>query len=183
MHVPQLADGVEGDDVVLRLDATSPAAAAARRAEARAAALNADVREAIAAADSWQQLVEILQQHGDDLNYLNIVALAARAGELCPGAQPPPRPHQTGVHDSLAREAAAAAAPPPPELERVGALVLERASWFQGAHFAAAAWGLAAAGLSGRGFWRAFCAAADRKVPSLSFVQLSALLCAVASSE
>jgi hypothetical protein len=181
---PQVADGVEGDNIVLRLDAATPAAAAERREEARAAARNAAARGALAAAGSWEELTAVLAEHGDDLNYLNVVALAARAGELCPGAAPPPRPGATGVAPSAAAAAGAAAPrPPPPEVDRIAGLVLERASWFQGAHFAAAAWGLASAGLTARGFWRAFCAAAERKVPSLNFPQLAAVLCAVASSE
>jgi len=192
----QAAERVEGEEVVLRLDAPSPQAAAAARDEARAAALNRQLGDRIRAAAAWSDLCAVLWRHGDDLNYVNVALIAARAGELCPGAAEPPRPGQTGIQDptstpaasssSSSSSAAAAASgrpPPPPELERIGALALERASWFQGAHFAATAWGLARAGLTARGFWRGFAGACERKVPSLSFAQLGMVLCAVASSE
>lgn len=171
--------------MLVRLDGAEAAAAARARAERRAAELNKRLAARIRAAESWDDLVQILQQHAGDLNYLNVSLLAARAGGLAPGAAAPPADAARLAH-WLPPAAAASAAPPsstPPELDAIGALVLERAPSFHAAHFAAAAWGLASAGLRSRGFWRGFCAAAARKVPALSFAQLGAVLCAVASSE
>ena len=183
---PKAADGVDGDALVVRLDAATPQAAAEARAEARAAALNAELGGRLRAASSWQELVDVLDAHGADLNYINVALLASRAGALAPGASPSslPRPKPGRVASGAAASAAAALPPPPlADLERVGALVLERAAAFQSEHFAAAAAGLAAAGLEARAFWRAFCGAAERKVPAMRFDELAVLLVAVASSE
>lgn len=160
------------------------------------AELNKQLGSRIRSASTWDDLQSVLHEHGDDLNYINVALLAARAGELCPTAAPLPRlqpsldaisshPQQQRLnsqqqqrqqqHSNLQQV--------PPEIDRIGALALERASWFQAVHFADTARGLATAGLVSRGFWRGFCVACDRKLPSLSFTQLGAVLCAVASSE
>ncbi|GBF89481.1 hypothetical protein Rsub_02053 [Raphidocelis subcapitata] len=178
------ADRVTDEEVLLRLDEATPAAAADARAEAAAADLNRELSARLRAASSWGDLTRILSDHGDDLNYLNAALLAVRAGELAPGAAPPPRPGRPAGGAAQAHGAAVQQQQQPrPELDAIGALVLERASWFQAAHFAAAAWGLASAGLVARGFWRGFAGAAERKLPSMGFAQLAAVLCAVASSD
>jgi hypothetical protein len=177
---------------VVQLDSASPRAAAAARDEARAAELNRRLGERIRAATSWDELVSVLHEHGDDLNYINVALLAARAGELFPGASEPPPSAASQQHDQQhnqqQQEQQQQKQQPPQQqqqadLDRIAALVLERASWFQASHFAASAWGLSSAGLKARGFWRGFCGACERKLPALTFAQLGAVLCASASSE
>jgi hypothetical protein len=190
-HLIQAAERIEGDDVILRLDgAPTPQQAAAARAEARAAELNRQLGDRIRSASAWEELRELLRDHGDDLNYVNVALLVARAGELAPGAAPPPRPGRTGLFDPAVGSKNGGSSSnqedqqiPLAELERIGDLALERASWFQASHFAATAWGLAAAGLTARGFWRGFCTVCERKVPAMTFAQLAMVVCAVAGSE
>ncbi len=61
-------------------------------------------------------------------------------------------------------------------LAAVAALVVQRASWFQATQFAESAAGLAAAGHDDPAFWRDFTAAAERKLASFTFGQLSSIL-------
>ena len=119
----QAAERIDGDDVLVRLDDARPRAAAARRDEARAAELSRRLGARIQDAATWGELVDVLRNHGADLNYINVAALAARAGELAPGAAEPPHPRAQAA--SRHPEQRGVPQQPPPEVDRIGALALD----------------------------------------------------------
>lgn len=104
----------------------------------------------------------------------------------------------TGVFDlqdqcqsaALASSTAAAASPDAAATAQPGAaadvaaqlavLVLEQSSWFQPAHFAASAVGLAALGVIDPVVWDNFTAAAEHKVGAFTFAQLATTMEALA---
>lgn len=78
----QTADRVEDDQLVFELQPSSPRVRAELRESEQHAALNQQLAQEIPRLDSWQQLQQFMQQHGDRLNFLNVVALVAHAAAL-----------------------------------------------------------------------------------------------------
>jgi hypothetical protein len=75
--------------------------------------------------------------------------------------------------------------PPQPDcatlLQELSALLLQSSSWFQPAHFAAAAAAMCSCGVADAEFWENLVAAAEHKVGALSFAQLAQMLTALAT--
>lgn len=75
--------------------------------------------------------------------------------------------------------------PPQPDcgsvLPQLAGLLLQASSWFQPAHFAAAAAAMAACGVADEEFWDGLVAASEYKVGACSFGQLAEMLLALAT--
>jgi hypothetical protein len=75
---------------------------------------------------------------------------------------------------------------PPPQqecptlLQELSVLLLQASSWFQPAHFAAAAAAMCSCGVTDAEFWDNVVAAAEHKVGALSFAELAQFLTALA---
>lgn len=72
--------------------------------------------------------------------------------------------------------------PPPSSVlpKQLAALLVQQASWFQPAHFAAAAASMSELGISDALFWNNLAAAAEHQLGGFTFKQLAALLVALA---
>jgi hypothetical protein len=66
------AQKIEDGQLVIELKKASPKQLAQERQEQRTAALNQCPGDEIAQLASWQQAQAVVQQHGPDLNYLNV---------------------------------------------------------------------------------------------------------------
>lgn len=75
----QTADRVEDDRLVFELQPSSPRVRAELQAADQHAALNQQLAQQIPQLTTWAQLQGFVQQHGERLNFLNVVALVTRA--------------------------------------------------------------------------------------------------------
>lgn len=80
--VVQNADSVEEDHLVFDLQPSSPRLRAELQESEQQAALNRQLAQQIPQLDAWPQLQEFVQQHGAQLNFLNVVTLVTRAAAL-----------------------------------------------------------------------------------------------------
>lgn len=80
--VMQNADSVEEDHLVFDLQPSSPRLRAELQESEQQAALNRQLAQQIPQLDAWQQLQEFVQQHGAELNFLNVVTIVTRAAAL-----------------------------------------------------------------------------------------------------
>jgi hypothetical protein len=78
----QTADSVEDDHLVFDLQPSSPRLRAELRDSDQHAALNKQLAQQIPELKTWQQLQQFVQEHGDQLNFLNVVGLVTRAAAL-----------------------------------------------------------------------------------------------------
>lgn len=78
----QTADRVEDDHLVFELQPSSPRVRSELQQSAQHAALNKQLAQEIPQLNSWQQLELFVQQHANNLNFLNVVLLVTRAAAL-----------------------------------------------------------------------------------------------------
>lgn len=80
--VVQNVDSVEEDHLVFDLQPSSPRLRAELQESEQQAALNRQLAQQIPQLDAWPQLQEFVQQHGAQLDFLNVVTLVTRAAAL-----------------------------------------------------------------------------------------------------
>lgn len=158
----QNAERVQDSTYIYTLDSASPRAKALAEEEAQAAALNKRLHGDIRALASWPDLQALLEEHGPQLNYLNVSELSRRAGQLAlqvrggtgrrralrsSGHQPASWgggccAHPTPAHPPQRLLAARTQAPckvPEAVAVRLAQMALDKGSWYQPMHFAGGA--------------------------------------------